>query len=143
MIATARKEGVPALEFDDFRGDLTFLTSIFHGGSQSVPIVVKGQGADLSLLLLGVQMGIGEGYLVNHSPEARVALLQSMQYTPGGGGKPLPDVGTADPEFLRRMLALPRATKEKPLGAIPAGLTDVRLYRIGVCNAQIGMHLMP
>jgi hypothetical protein len=143
MVATARKEGVPALEFDDFRGDLTFLTSVFHSGSQSVPTVVQGQGANLNLLLLGVQMGIGEGYLVNNSPEARVALLQSMQYTAGGGGKPVADVGTADPDFIRRMLAPTRSTKSKPLDASPAGLTDVRLYRIGVCNAQIGMHLLP
>jgi hypothetical protein len=143
MVAVARKEGVPALEFDDFHGDLTFLTSIIHSGGQSVPIVVEGRGADLNLLLLGVQMGIGEGYLVNNSPEAHVALLESMQYTPGGGGRPVPDVGAADSDFLRRMLAPTRSTKAEPLTTVPAGLTDVRLYRIGVSNAQIGIHLVP
>jgi hypothetical protein len=88
-------------------------------------------------------MGIGESYLVNNSPEARVALLESMQYTPGGGGKPVPDVGAADPDILRRMLAPIRTTKATPLGAVPGGSTDVRLYRIGVSNAQVGMHLLP
>ena len=142
-IGAAQKEGIPALEFDDFKGDLMFLTSILHSGSQSVPTVVAGQGANLNLLLLGVQMGIGEGYLVNHSPEAHVALLESMQYTAGGGGKPVPDMGVADPVFIRRMLAPTRSVKPKPLDIIPADLTDVRLYRVGVFNAQTGIHLLP
>ncbi len=143
MIATARKEGVPALEFDDFHGDLTFLTSIIHSGGQSVPTVITGQGTDSNLLLLGVQMGIGEGYLANNSPAARVALLESMQYTPGGGGKPVPDVGTADSEFLRRMLAPTLSTKSRAFDIAPDPLTNVRLHRIGVYNAQVGMHLLP
>jgi len=143
MVATAKREGIPALEFDGFQGDLTFLTSILHSGSQSVPIVTKGPGTDMNVLLLGVQMGIGDGYLINNAPDARIALLESMQYTPGGGGKPVPDVGSVDPDFLRRMLAPTRSMKPKPLDPIPAGLTDVRLYRIGVYNAQVGIHLLP
>jgi len=143
MVATTRKEGIPALEFDNFEGDLTFLTGIFHSGSQSVPIVAKGQGTGMSLLLLGVQMGIGTDYLVNDSPAARVALLESMQYTPGGGGRPVSDVGKADPDFIRRMLAQTRSVKSRPLEPISPGLTDLRLYRVGVYNAQIGIHLVP
>jgi hypothetical protein len=143
MIATARKDGTPALEFDGFQGSLTFLTSILHSGSQSVPTVIKGSGADMNILLLGVQMGIGSEYLTNNSPGARVALLQSMQYTPGGGGTPVPEVGKADADFLRRMLAQTRFAKPKPLDAVPPEATDVRLYRVGVSNAQVGIHLTP
>jgi len=143
MVATAHKDGVPALEFNDFKGNLTFLTSILHSGSQVVPILVQGQGANTNLLLLGVQLGIGDRYLTNSSPEARVALLESMQYTPGGGGKPVPDAGTADPDFIRRMLKQTRNTHPQPLNPVALHLTDVRLYRIGVYNAQIGIHLLP
>jgi len=143
MIATASKEGVPALEFNDFRGNVTFLTSILHSNSQAVPIVVRGQGTNTNLLLLGVQLGIGDNYLTNNSPQAHVALLESMQYTPGGGGKPVPDAGTADPDFIRRMLAQTRNARPQPLDPVAPRLTDARLYRIGVSNAQIGIHLLP
>lgn len=143
MVATAGKEGLPALEFNDFKGNLTFLTSILHSNSQAVPIVIRGQGTNTNLLLLGVQMGIGDGYLTNNSPEAHVALLESMQYTPGGGGKPVPDVGTADPDFIRHMLAQTRNIHPQSLDPVAPDLTDVRLYRIGAYNAQIGIHLVP
>ncbi len=143
MVATARKEGVPALEFNDFNGNLTFLTSILHSGSQVVPVLVQGQGTNTDLLLLGVQLGIGENYLTNNSPQAHVALLESMRYTAGGGGKPLPDMGTSDPDFIRRMLQQTRGMHPQPLDPVAPDLTDVRLYRIGVYNAQIGMHLVP
>jgi hypothetical protein len=143
MIATAQKDGMPALEFDDFKGNLTFLTSILHSGSQSVPTMIKGSGADMNVLLLGVQLSIGSDYLTNNAPGARVRLLQSMQYTQGGGGTPVPDVGQAEVDFIRRMLAQTRSTKPTPLDAVASGATDVRLYRIGVFNAQIGIHLTP
>ena len=61
-------------------------------------------------------MGIGEGYLTNNSPAAHVALLESMQYTKGGGGTPVPDMGKADVDFLRKMLAQTRSAKPKTLG---------------------------
>ena len=141
MIATAQKDGIPALECDDFKGHLTFLTSILHSNSQSVSIAIKGPGADANLLFLGVQMGIGEGYLTNNSPAARVALLESMQYTKGGGGAPVPDVGKAEVDFLRQMLAQTRSVKPKALDTVAPEATDVRLYRVGVSNAQIGIHL--
>ena len=66
-----------------------------------------------------------------------------MQYTAGGGGKPVPDVGKADADFLRRMLAQTRYANPKPLDPVAPDLTDVRLYRVGVYNAQIGIHLEP
>lgn len=143
MVATASNEGIPALEFNDFRGNVTFLTSILHSNSQAVPIVVRGQGANTNLLLLGVQTGIGDNYFTNNLPQAHVALLESMQYTAGGGGKPVPDAGTADPDFIRRMLAQTRNARPQPLNSIAPGVTDVRLYRIGVSNAHIGIHLLP
>ncbi len=143
MIATAQKDGIPALEFDDFKGNLTFLTSILHSGSQSVPILIKGSGAEMNVLLLGVQMGIGNNYLSNNAPGARVGLLQSMQYTPGGGGTPVPDVGKADVNFIRQMLAQTRSARPKPLATVPPEATDVRLYRVGVSNAQVGIRLTP
>jgi hypothetical protein len=113
------------------------------GAKESHKILVQGQGANTNVLLLGVQMGIGEGYLTNSSPNAHVALLESMQYTPGGGGKPVPDIGTADEDFIRRMLEQTRNAHPRPLDPVAPDLTDVRLYRIGVNNAQIGIHLLP
>jgi hypothetical protein len=41
------------------------------------------------------------------------------------------------------MLAQTRAANPKPLDPAAPGATDAYLYRIGVSNAQIGIHLTP
>ena len=141
MVATAMKDGVAAVEVDDFRGELTFLTSIFHSGGKVAPVVVRGDGTRTKLLLLGVQFGIGDGYLVNNSPKAGVLLLESYQYTQGGGGRSVEDVGTADIAFVRRLLSQTRDQKPPVLSSRGADVTDLRLYRVIVSNAMTCVHL--
>ncbi len=124
-----------SVEVQDFHGDLVFLTTIFSGR-----LVVRGEGSDTRVLLGGV-LGTGDAHAANESPRARFAFFQSLRYTPGGGAAPLPGRGTADPDFLRRMLAPVRNERPRPLGALPSGVTDVRLYRVTVQDALVGIRL--
>ncbi len=144
MIATAQKAGIPAFEFDDYQGQSD--VSDQHPAQQLPERAHRDEGprGEHERAAAGrFKLGIGNGYLTNDSSAAHVALLQSMQYTQGGGGTPVPDMGKADPDFLRRMLAQTRSAKPKPLTTVPPEATDVRLYRVGVSNAQIGVHLTP
>jgi len=143
-VAHPRKRGEPGLEIDGFRGQASFLGVCFAqvGGDEGVPaLVVKGESPQTKVLALGCH-GNGE-YFANQSSLARAARLASVQYTPGGGAKPIADIGRGDDAFLTEMLA---QTREMPLVGreeVAAGLTNVSLHRVFVRNPRNGMFLTP
>ncbi len=55
-----------------------------------------------------------------------------MQYTPGGGSKPIGDMGEWDDEFVRGMLEQTRLHNPEPLARTPVSATDARLFRLTV-----------
>jgi len=137
IIAHPRKKDVPGILIDDFRGKASFLGVCFAsvGGREDVPaLVVSGQGAQTKLLALGVH-GNGE-YFANQSPRAKAARLLSVQYIPGGGAKPIEDVGQWDEGFILEMLEQTRGARPQPLGPVPPGATDVRIYRVMVSGGR-------
>ena len=71
------------------------------------------------------------------SPAATVGLLQSMNASPnadpiGGTAYPTPNTGTLDDAFLRDMFAQTRGAEPHLLTDLPAGVTDLRIFRVGV-----------
>jgi hypothetical protein len=143
-VAHPRKRGEPGLEIDGFRGRVSFLGVCFTqvGGDEGVPaLVVKGGDPQTKVLALGCH-GNGE-YFANQSSSARAARLDSVQYTPGGGAKPIADVGQGDEAFLTEMLAQTRELGLADGENVAAGLTDVRLHRVFVRNPMIGISLTP
>jgi hypothetical protein len=131
VVAHNRKADAPGIEVENFRGRLSFLGCCFTGEPETLPaIVVKGESRETKLLALGVH-GNGE-YFANQSPNARGARLLSVQYTPGGGAKPIEDVGKWDDAFIREMLEQTRAHRPQPLINLPRGTTDARLFRLTV-----------
>ena len=53
-----------------------------------------------------------------------------MRFNDGGGATPIPDLGAADQEFIRTMIAATRAERPQPLTPVPAGATDARFFRV-------------
>jgi hypothetical protein len=143
-VAHPRRRGEPGLEIDGFRGRVSFLGVCFTqvGGDEGIPaLVVKGQSPQTKVLALGCH-GSGE-WFANQSPSARIARLDSVQYTPGGGAKSIADVGQGGEAFLTEMLAQTRELRLADKEDVGAGLTDVRLYRVFVRNPRIGISLTP
>jgi hypothetical protein len=70
------------------------------------------------------------------SPPARAALVNSRQLSllPGTRSASTANIGSADPAFTRTMLSHARGESPRPLVALPAGVTDVRLFRVWVSN---------
>jgi hypothetical protein len=128
--ALSKNETEPAIELDNFSGQLSLLNVQWSGGGESVRLVCHGEGRNTAVLGLGAQVGKNGPRLDNQSPHARLALLEVMHYTEGGGAAPSPDVGTADPDFIRSMIAPTRAERPRPLTPVPAGITDVRFFRV-------------
>jgi hypothetical protein len=64
--------------------------------------------------------------------------LSSAQYDNGE----VTEIGSADPTFLTTTLNLMRSHQPTIPGPLPAGQTNVALYRIGAGNASYGLHLV-
>jgi hypothetical protein len=139
-VALAFLRPQPAVELADFHGTATFLTSGIDDR-----IVSSGDGTGSKLLVLGFLGGPGvPNYLLNNSaPKAQMALLDSRDAIRGGSSVPVPDQGVADPAFLREMLSHTRAEQPGIIGKLPAGVTDIRFYRVWVSDAPVGIHLHP
>jgi hypothetical protein len=102
-------------------------------------IEVSGNGRDARVLALGV---IAErrtpDYFVVNAEGARAVLLNSRQlsWLPGSRTSPTPDSGVVDRAFVGDMLAHTRAEMPGRIEPLPAGITDVRLYRVWVSNGR-------
>jgi hypothetical protein len=88
-----------------------------------IPLMVSGSTA-----LDGVPLLVGQ-------PAASASLAITVQ---ANSGIPL---GPADIAFLETTLNQLRTSQPTLLAPLPAGVTDVRFYRIFVDDAQVGIHL--
>ena len=131
---TAASEGEPAVEVNEFRGDLTIINAIF-----STRLVINGASPAANVFCMAHG---NEGYFNNRSTAAHAVLFGSTKFTPGGGALTIPGQGTADPAFVRKMLAQLRQQRPRPLTAVPGGITDVRVYRVNVANCPTDFHLI-
>jgi hypothetical protein len=117
------------LKLENFRGKLT-LTQIEPNNG---PFRIVGGGKETKMLALGLIMRQMPLLFEQASPDAKIAVVNSRLFRENGTGTDsLPDVGKADPAFLREMLATLRTELPKPLTEIKDGVTDLRFYRIMV-----------
>ena len=68
---------------------------------------------------------------------ARVLMAATRQRAKAGGliprgTVPVPDVGSMDVDFVRTMLRDARSVPAPSLEAVPAGATDLRLFRVWI-----------
>jgi hypothetical protein len=126
--------GEAAVELDDFHGQVSFLNTLLAFSSA----LVKGDGSATDLLLLGcIGSHVSDTpWLVNQSPNATVERLMSSS-----NGVQIPDVGEADPIFLRKMLSQLRTETPRRLVPLPSGVSDVRIYRVSVGACKTAMKL--
>jgi hypothetical protein len=142
IVSVPQKDGTPPIVFDNFRGKATLVTTgIIGGENRPAPVLIKGEAKASNVLLLGIQVGIGEGYVRNEAKAGRFALRESFMYVKGGGSAPIADAGLMDDEFVREMLRQARESRPRPLVDVPVTATDLRLYRVMVSNAQTGFRL--
>ena len=127
----------PAADLTNFHGQASFL-STFFGNRIAV-------SAGAKVLALGLETGeqVSE-YVVNTgTPPGQTIQLNARKAVPRGSSVRTADRGAPDPQFLRQMLAQTREEQPQPIGELPAGVSDVRFYRVSVNNTNIGIHLRP
>ncbi|MRR37756.1 hypothetical protein EG829_24525 [bacterium] len=139
--ALSRNEAEPAIELNDFSGRLAFLNVQWSGGGESMRLLSRGQGKGSKVLALGAQVG-KNGPRFDNQSQARLAVLEAMRFTDGGGATPIPNIGTADREFILTMLKATRAERPRPLTPVPVGATDARFFRVVSTQGRDCVRLM-
>jgi hypothetical protein len=140
-IALPADQSPPAIVVNGFRGKAAFLTSELDDR-----IVISGDGSRTNVLGLGMVGKLSPFFIDTSSPAARAALFNSRQAVtdvPGNGSIPVANEGTTDPVFIKDMIAQTRTEYPGLLTDLPAGVSDIRLYRVWVTNAVNAIHLLP
>jgi hypothetical protein len=140
--ALSKNETEPAIELSDFSGRLAFLNVQWSGGGESMRFLCRAEGKGAKVLVLGAQVGKDGPRFDNQSTQSTLAVLEAMRFTDGGGATPMPNIGTADPEFIRAMIASTRAERPRPLTPVPAGATDARFFRVMSTQGRDCLRLM-
>ncbi|MGA2139755.1 MAG: glycosyl hydrolase family 28-related protein [Verrucomicrobiia bacterium] len=138
-VATVYREHMPMIDVNDFHGKLSFLNTIF--ATKDTQVAIHGDGRETKALFIA--LGNRSDFLVNESPNAKVALVESFRYWLGGRALPVANRGTADDAFLREMLAQTRHEEFRPLDPVAPDATDLRMYRVSVENTRSGIRLSP
>ena len=109
-------------------------------------MVASGDGSRAMVLGLGVfvEQKSSQYFLNSGAPAARAILINSRQVSilPGIRSAPTTDIGAADAAFLRTMLSHARRETPAALSRLPAGVTDVRLFRVWVANGRNNIRLL-
>lgn len=140
-IATANSSSTqPAININNFDGKATFLTA----GPPN--LVVDGDGSKTKVLVAAntySNPNISPNF-INNSANAQVAFLNNRQATVGGGSVAVSDQVknvNSNADFVKEMMAQVRTEKPQPLTTLPQGVTDLRVYRVSVERAPVGMHI--
>src|SRR5262249_39950391 len=125
-------ESTPTFDINNFKGNATFINDYTTGNW-----AVSGDGTQARVLGVGLNEATPTTtyFSNNASPAATVGLLQSMNQTTSGIAEPTPNIGTLDDTFVKDMFAQTRGEEPRMLTALPAGVTDLRLFRVYVGNS--------
>jgi pectin methylesterase-like acyl-CoA thioesterase len=131
-VATPRGWTPPAFTVDSAARRFTMLTTLFDDR-----LVVSGTGGRADVLGLSNLREDSPQPAVTNSDgrPAHLLMLNARQRSKAGGFIPrgttaLADIGTLDAAYVRAMLRDVRALPEPSLEPVPAGATDLRLFRV-------------
>jgi Pectate lyase superfamily protein len=130
----------PSFLFSNFQGGTAALLNLNFYGTVSL----TGSGTGSQVLGLGLVSYQPTFWNDTTKPADTTEFLDSQTYykPPSGMGvTELAEQGTADPTFLTTTLNQIRTQQPTLLAPLATGVTDVRLYRIFVNAAAVGIHL--
>ena len=135
-------QSTPAISVVGLIGSSTIISSDLQDR-----LVVSGDGTASNVFEAGgfESFPVISPYFINNaSPPGLSGLLINREWTttiPGSATIATPDMGDTDPTFVKAMLAQTRAAHQAPLASLPAGVTDLRLYRLSLARGINNLHL--
>jgi hypothetical protein len=133
---------IPGVSISNLIGKVSILT-----GQPQDRTVVSGNGSQAQVLQAGGSAScpvVSPYFIDNTSPAGISSLLIHRECTttvPGTGSIPTANRGSSDPTWIGSMLSQTRAAHQAPLTTLPAGVTDLRLYRVSTNRGINGIHL--
>ena len=124
--------GTPNFSVSGLSGTATILTADL-GSSSGVS--VSGNGANSAVLGMGLLSRSTSAHLTDTaSPSGTVAMLnvRGPSATKGDPTVTVANIGSASPSFITAMLAQARSQNPALLSSLPAGVSDVRFFRVAV-----------
>ncbi len=140
-IATPQHTNVPSVIVNNFSGKALFIADDFTDR-----FAVTGDGSRAKILALGIMAEDNPVVADTSSPKAdlRVLLSRARNHKSTiieGGSIAIPNIGSYNQAFVDDMLANMRDVHPGMLVALPAGVTDVRLYRVMSLNGAKGLDI--
>jgi hypothetical protein len=130
----------PVIEVASFAGRITLLALVLDLDDPARAIQVSSEIPETNLLLLGL-IGNQPSYILRKSSAGYMSSVNNKLSTKAGTVQ-TPDSGEApSPEFTRSMLNQSRTIKPLPLTDLSNGITDVRLFRVGIDNPIVGLYI--
>jgi hypothetical protein len=132
-IASPANQAVAAFDISRLNGRFTILST--HIDDR---IVISGDGSRANVLALGIfaEQKSGSYFVKAAQPAARAMLVNARHLSsfPGNRSTSTPDAGAGDPSFITSLLGHTRGEHPAMLRVLPAGVTDVRMFRVWVTN---------
>jgi pectate lyase-like protein len=137
----------PVIDIQNFNGKGAFIgLDLARNGDTSDPeytIRISGTGRG-SILGLGLQGRSSSYFFRDPATPADARLINSRWYNvaPNTGSTSVTDIGSPDLQFLRDMLSQTRgANLSNEYEMFPAGITDVRIYRVYAERTIVGFQI--
>jgi hypothetical protein len=133
-ISLPNDETIHAIDIVDMTGKVTMLD--FLGDAS---LVVNGNcsgGKVLTIGACGSNLAPNPFLFDTSSPAATV-----LHLNPFINGTQLSEIGSYDETFIRELLAQVRANQPALIDDLPAGVTDVRMYRVNTQSSIIGIEI--
>jgi hypothetical protein len=136
---------VPAVEVTGFRGSAVFMNeALGFAPTSSGPNVHIDSSAGAAKVLLFGLLGDHPGFITDDAQAGEAAFLGNRIMLPGGGSSLEADVArnvASKVDFVREALADTRASSPPRLMDLEPVITDVRIIRVGVSRATVGVHV--
>jgi hypothetical protein len=129
----------PVVEVAGFNGTATFVGVDFDLDHSQKRIQVTRETANTKMLFLGLQANLPD-YFSRLSSGGNLSFLQNKMYR--DGAFPVRDAGDRPtPAFIHSMLSQMRSVKPSSSDSLPPHVTDVRLSRLGIASAIVGVSI--
>lgn len=128
-------DSAPSITIDGFSGTATFLGFELASPQPSNGIYIGSELPDTHAMFMGVNSFI-QNYFQRSSSGGDIGFLYSRDYVAGSGPRNMPDQGSSSNDFVLASLQQFRqlAWDSGARSPVPAGTTDVRLYRLNIID---------
>lgn len=125
---TNKDQKVPIVHITDFSGNVVFLSSYITG-----KIALTGKSSNTNFLGLGIFSELNKLVFDSSQKQARIRnfnFRSRKKNTSGAASIPVINKGSIHQNHIQSMLTTARNTHVTVLNPLPAGITDLRMYRV-------------